>query len=132
MSRFRHYICNQIAQSGIVLLKMIGARAIAVETLGIVSLALKSCPGLDGSCKKKEISHRIRKQRGGADFGSSLGGGAGSTCTSFCSLLFLTNLSLFQLDKDLFCNLGHDPNLNLIEHSIIDLISGQWAGLTLC
>ena len=27
--------------------------------------------------------------------------GAGSTCTSFCSLLFLTNLSLFQLEKDL-------------------------------
>ena len=58
MSRFCHYICNQIAQSGIVLLKMIGARAKAVETLGIVSLALKSCRGLDGSCKKKEISHR--------------------------------------------------------------------------
>ena len=56
MSRFCHYICNRIAQSGIVLLKMIGA--IAVETLGIVSLALKSCPELDGSCKKKEISHR--------------------------------------------------------------------------
>ena len=58
MFRLCHYICNQIAQSGIVLLKMIVARAKAVETLGIVSLALKSCRGLDGSCKKKEISHR--------------------------------------------------------------------------
>ena len=58
MFRLGHYICNLFAQSGIVLWKMIVARAKAVETLGIVSLALKSCRGLDGSCKKKEISHR--------------------------------------------------------------------------
>ena len=62
MFRLYHYICNQIAQSGIVLLKMIVARAKAVETLGIVSLALKSCPRQDGSCKKKEISHRFENK----------------------------------------------------------------------
>ena len=41
---------------------MIVARAKAVETLWIVSLALKSCRGQDGSCKKKEISHRFENK----------------------------------------------------------------------